>query len=35
VYGAPPDYKGRGAPAKHGHKMKLNDPPTSSLPVVD
>ena len=26
VYGAPPAYKGRGAPAKHGHKMKLNAP---------
>ena len=25
VYGVPPAYKGRGAPAKHGHKMKLND----------
>lgn len=28
VYGAPPPYGGRGAPAKHGHKMKLNDPET-------
>lgn len=26
VYGAPPAYSGRGAPRKHGHKMKLNDP---------
>ena len=31
VYGAPPAYKGRGAPAKHGHKMKLNAPQTWSL----
>ena len=23
VYGAPPAYGGRGAPAKHGHKMKI------------
>lgn len=28
VYGAPPAYKGRGAPRKHGHKMKLNAPET-------
>jgi DDE superfamily endonuclease len=28
VYGAPPAYGGRGAPAKHGHKMKLNAPDT-------
>ncbi|QKD82318.1 hypothetical protein HPC62_09070 [Thermoleptolyngbya sichuanensis A183] len=33
VYGAPPAYRGRGAPAKHGHKMKLNDPDTWSVPV--
>lgn len=33
VYGAPPAYGGRGAPAKHGHKMKLNDPQTWSLPI--
>jgi DDE superfamily endonuclease len=32
VYGAPPPYGGRGAPAKHGHKMKLNAPETWSLP---
>jgi hypothetical protein len=30
--GAPPADKGRGAPAKHGHKMKLNDPQTWSAP---
>jgi hypothetical protein len=40
VYGAPPPYGGRGAPAKHGHKMKLNDPeswgqPTETLEVED
>jgi hypothetical protein len=40
VYGAPPAYKGRGAPAKHGHKMKLNAPETwtpasKSLEVED
>ena len=28
VYGVPPAYKGRGAPPKHGHKMKLNAPET-------
>jgi hypothetical protein len=28
VYGAPPAYGGRGAPIKHGHKMKLNAPET-------
>jgi len=33
VYGTPPAYGGRGAPAKHGHKMKLNDPETWSLPT--
>lgn len=33
VYGAPPAYKGRGAPAKHGHKMKLNDPQTWLIPT--
>jgi DDE superfamily endonuclease len=33
VYGAPPPYGGRGAPAKHGHKMKLNAPETWSLPT--
>ena len=32
VYGAPPAYQGRGAPAKHGHKMKLNHPETWSVP---
>jgi hypothetical protein len=32
VYGAPPPYGGRGAPTKHGHKMKLNDPQTWSVP---
>jgi DDE superfamily endonuclease len=32
VYGAPPPYRGRGAPPKHGHKMKLNDPQTWTLP---
>lgn len=40
VYGAPPRYKGRGAPPKHGHKMKLNAPetwlpPTQVLEVDD
>lgn len=33
VYGAPPAYRGRGAPAKHGHKMKLNAPETWVLPT--
>jgi len=33
VYGAPPPYGGRGAPAKHGHKMKLNDPQTWRVPT--
>lgn len=33
VYGAPPPYKGRGAPMKHGHKMKLNDPETWTTPT--
>ena len=33
VYGVPPAYKGRGAPAKHGHKMKLNDVETWSVPT--
>jgi hypothetical protein len=33
VYGTPPAYPGRGAPAKHGHKMKLNDPETWCLPT--
>jgi hypothetical protein len=33
VYGAPPAYSGRGAPAKHGHKMKLNDPETWRPPT--
>jgi hypothetical protein len=28
VYGAPGAYKGRGAPCKHGHKFKFNDPET-------
>ncbi|XGV94339.1 MAG: hypothetical protein ACAF41_00730 (plasmid) [Leptolyngbya sp. BL-A-14] len=32
VYGVPPAYQGRGAPAKHGHKMKLNDPETWNVP---
>lgn len=26
VYGVPPAYTGRGAPRKHGHKFKFNDP---------
>jgi len=34
VYGVPPAYGGRGAPAKHGHKMKLNHPQTWSLPTA-
>ena len=33
VYGAPAAYGGRGAPAKHGHKMKLNAPETWSVPT--
>lgn len=33
VYGTPPVYRGRGAPAKHGHKMKLNAAQTWSLPT--
>jgi len=33
VYGSPPAYGGRGAPAKHGPKMKLNDPQTWSPPT--
>ncbi|MGG6298354.1 NF041680 family putative transposase [Leptolyngbya sp. AN02str] len=33
VYGAPPVYKGRGAPMKHGHKMTLNDPLTWASPT--
>jgi hypothetical protein len=33
VYGTPPAYPGRGAPAKHGHKMKLNAPETWSAPT--
>jgi hypothetical protein len=33
VYGAPPAYGGRGAPAKHGHKLKLNDPESWGLPT--
>lgn len=28
VYGEPPAYSGRGAPHKHGHKFKFNDPLT-------
>jgi hypothetical protein len=28
VWGAPPPYSGRGAPFKHGHKFKFNDPQT-------
>jgi hypothetical protein len=28
VWGTPGAYKGRGAPCKHGHKLKLNDPET-------
>ncbi|WP_373529386.1 NF041680 family putative transposase [Nostoc sp.] len=28
VWGTPGTYKGRGAPCKHGHKFKLNDPET-------
>jgi hypothetical protein len=33
VYGSSPADKGRGAPPKHGHKMKLNDPETWLLPT--
>jgi hypothetical protein len=33
VYGVPPAYKGRGAPMKPGHKMKLNDPQTWATPT--
>ena len=33
LYGRPPVYGGRGAPAKHGHKMKLNEPETWQLPT--
>ncbi len=33
AYGAPPGYRGRGAPAKHGHKMKLNAPETWQVPM--
>jgi hypothetical protein len=33
VFGAPPPYAGRGAPAKHGHKMKLNHPQTWCVPT--
>lgn len=38
VYGAPPVYSGRGAPRKHGHKMKLNaketwQPPDETVEV--
>ncbi|MBI4784013.1 MAG: hypothetical protein HY785_22240 [Oscillatoriophycideae cyanobacterium NC_groundwater_1537_Pr4_S-0.65um_50_18] len=33
VYGAPPPYGGRGAPTKHGHKMKLNDLQTWRVPT--
>jgi hypothetical protein len=33
VYGAPPAYGGRGAPFKHGHKMKLNAPDTWGVPT--
>jgi len=32
VYGTPPAYGGRGAPPKHGHKMKLNAPETWCKP---
>jgi len=40
VYGVPPTYKGRGAPPKHGHKMKLHAPetwlpPSETLEVDD
>jgi hypothetical protein len=28
LWGTPDKYKGRGAPRKHGHKLKLNDPET-------
>jgi len=28
VWGTPDTYKGRGAPRKHGHKFKFNDPET-------
>jgi len=33
LYGTPPAYGGRGAPTKHGHKMKLNEPETWQLPT--
>ncbi len=33
VYGASPAYGGRGPPFKHGHKTKLNDPETWSVPT--
>ena len=31
VWGLPPTYSGRGAPFKHGHKFKFNDPQTWPL----
>jgi hypothetical protein len=34
VFGVPPAYSGRGAPCKHGHKFKLNDPETWSEPTT-
>jgi hypothetical protein len=34
VFGVPPDYSGRGAPCRHGHKFKLDDPETWSEPTT-
>lgn len=34
VYGRPEAYSGRGAPRKHGHKFKLNDPQTHPEPQL-
>lgn len=33
VFGAPPPYRGRGAPRKHGVKFKLNDPASWPTPA--
>ena len=33
VYGAPPEYSGRGRPRKHGDKFKLNEPRTWGEPT--
>ena len=40
VWGEPPEYSGRGAPCKHGHKFKFNAPetwtePTTTIEVSD